>query len=170
NEQGRGHQLDGDREANQIIEDREQEVHGATSSRLCASAAISARASADAGIGQKAGRRVCIPISTTRQERILSGFVSRAGFSRESLCSAGIGQKTGRRVCMPISTILQESIRCVSPCRSGMLTPLLTIEHAPLLFGRDTTPGLVAFDLAEGGRAIRLYRRSGTATVTEVVP
>src|SRR2546426_409093 len=41
-----------------------------------------------------------------------------------------------------------------------MLTPLLTIEHAPLLFGRDTTPGLVAFDLAEGGRAIRLYRRS----------
>src|SRR2546422_10317868 len=51
-----------------------------------------------------------------------------------------------------------------------MLTPLLTVEHAPLLFGRDTSPGLVAFDLAEGGRAIRLYRRSGGATVTEIVP
>jgi hypothetical protein len=44
------------------------------------------------------------------------------------------------------------------------------IEHAPLLFGRDTTPALVAFDLAEGGRAIRLYRRSGAATATELVP
>ena len=51
-----------------------------------------------------------------------------------------------------------------------MLTPLLTIEHAPLLFGRDTTPGLVAFDLAEGGLAIRLYRRSGATTVPEIVP
>ena len=47
---------------------------------------------------------------------------------------------------------------------------MLTIEHAPLLFGRDSSPGLVAFDLAEGGRAIRLYRRSGGATVTEIVP
>jgi DNA polymerase, archaea type len=47
---------------------------------------------------------------------------------------------------------------------------VLTIEHAPLLFGRDSSPALVAFDLADGGRAIRLYRRSGDATVTEVVP
>jgi len=47
---------------------------------------------------------------------------------------------------------------------------VLTIEHAPLLFGRDSSPGLVAFDLAEGGRAIRLYRRSGGATVTEIAP
>jgi hypothetical protein len=44
------------------------------------------------------------------------------------------------------------------------------IEHAPLLFGRDGTPGLVAFDLAEGGRAIRLYRRSSAGTVTELAP
>src|SRR2546427_7246530 len=51
-----------------------------------------------------------------------------------------------------------------------MLTPVLTIEHAPLLFGRDPSPGLVAFDLAEGGRAIRLYRRSGAGTVTETAP
>jgi DNA polymerase elongation subunit (family B) len=47
---------------------------------------------------------------------------------------------------------------------------VLTIEHAPLLFGRDSSPALVAFDLADGGRAMRLYRRSGGATVTEVVP
>jgi hypothetical protein len=52
-EQGRAHQLDGDREANQIIQDREQQVHGATSSRLCASAAIFAIASAGAGIGSE---------------------------------------------------------------------------------------------------------------------
>jgi len=45
---------------------------------------------------------------------------------------------------------------------------VLTIEHAPLLFGRDQTPALVAFDLADGGRAIRLYRRSGAASVTEI--
>ena len=47
---------------------------------------------------------------------------------------------------------------------------MLTIEHAPLLFGRDPSPALVAFDLAEGGRAIRLYRRAGDKTVTETVP
>ena len=47
---------------------------------------------------------------------------------------------------------------------------MLTIEHASLLFGRDPSPGLVAFDLAEGGRAIRLYRRSGAGTVTETAP
>ena len=47
---------------------------------------------------------------------------------------------------------------------------MLTIEHAPLLFGRDPSPGLVAFDLAEGGRAIRLYRRSGAGTLTETAP
>jgi DNA polymerase, archaea type len=47
---------------------------------------------------------------------------------------------------------------------------VLTIEHVPLLFGRDSSPGLVAFDLAEGGRAIRLYRRVGAATVTEITP
>ncbi|PYN46070.1 MAG: DNA polymerase II [Candidatus Rokuibacteriota bacterium] len=47
---------------------------------------------------------------------------------------------------------------------------MLTIEHASLLFGRDPSPGLVAFDLAEGGRAIRLYRRSGAGTLTETAP
>jgi len=47
---------------------------------------------------------------------------------------------------------------------------VLTIEHASLLFGRDPSPGLVAFDLAEGGRAIRLYRRSGAGTLTETAP
>ena len=47
---------------------------------------------------------------------------------------------------------------------------MLTIEHAPLLFGRDPCPGLVAFALAEGGRAIRLYRRSGVATIAETAP
>jgi DNA polymerase elongation subunit (family B) len=47
---------------------------------------------------------------------------------------------------------------------------VLTIEHAPLLFGRDPSPALVAFDLADGGRAIRLYRRSGDGIVTETAP
>ena len=47
---------------------------------------------------------------------------------------------------------------------------MLTLEHAPLIFGRDPSPGLVAFDLADGGRSIRLYRRAGPATVTETVP
>ena len=53
---------------------------------------------------------------------------------------------------------------------TGILTRILTLEHAPLLFGRDPSPGLVAFDLADGGRAIRLHRRAGAATVTETVP
>src|SRR4030095_11907789 len=44
------------------------------------------------------------------------------------------------------------------------------IEHAPLVSGGATPPPLVALELAEGGRAIRLYRRSGAATVTELVP
>jgi DNA polymerase elongation subunit (family B) len=47
---------------------------------------------------------------------------------------------------------------------------VLTIEQAPLLFGRDPSPALVAFDLSEGGRAIRLFRRSGDQTLTETVP
>jgi len=50
-EQGGGHQLDTDRDANQVVQDREEEVHGATSSRLCASTANSVRTAADAGIG-----------------------------------------------------------------------------------------------------------------------
>ena len=53
---------------------------------------------------------------------------------------------------------------------AGILARILTLEHAPLLFGRDPSAALVAFDLAEGGRAIRLYRRAGAATVTETVP
>jgi len=47
---------------------------------------------------------------------------------------------------------------------------VLTLEHVPLLFGRDASPALVAFDLADGGRAIRLYRRVGGRTVTEIAP
>ena len=47
---------------------------------------------------------------------------------------------------------------------------MLTLEHVPLLFGRDASPALVAFDLADGGRAIRLYRRVGGRTVTEIAP
>jgi hypothetical protein len=47
---------------------------------------------------------------------------------------------------------------------------VLTIERAPLLFGRDPSPALVAFDLAEGGRAIRLFRRSGDKTLIETAP
>jgi DNA polymerase, archaea type len=44
---------------------------------------------------------------------------------------------------------------------------VLTLEGAPLLFGRDPTPGLLAFDLAEDGSAIRLYRRAEGAVCTE---
>ena len=47
---------------------------------------------------------------------------------------------------------------------------MLTLEHVPLLFGRDPSPALVAFDLADGGRAIRLYRRAGDRTIAETVP
>jgi len=47
---------------------------------------------------------------------------------------------------------------------------VLTIEHAPLLFGRDSHPGLIAYDLADGGRAVRLYRRVGETTVIETAP
>jgi len=47
---------------------------------------------------------------------------------------------------------------------------VLTIEHAPLLFGRDSHPGLIAYDLADAGRAVRLYRRVGEATITETAP
>ncbi|PYN18661.1 MAG: DNA polymerase II [Candidatus Rokuibacteriota bacterium] len=47
---------------------------------------------------------------------------------------------------------------------------MLTIEHAPLLFGRDSHPGLIAYDLADAGRAVRLYRRVGEATITETAP
>ncbi|PYM89837.1 MAG: DNA polymerase II [Candidatus Rokuibacteriota bacterium] len=47
---------------------------------------------------------------------------------------------------------------------------MLTIEHAPLLFGRDSHPGLIAYDLADAGRGVRLYRRVGEAIVTETAP
>jgi DNA polymerase elongation subunit (family B) len=47
---------------------------------------------------------------------------------------------------------------------------VLTIEHAPLLFGRDSHPGLIAYDLADAGRAVRLYRRLGDKTVIETAP
>jgi DNA polymerase elongation subunit (family B) len=46
---------------------------------------------------------------------------------------------------------------------------VLTIEHAPLLFGTDPSPGLLAYDLADDGRAIRLYRRAGALTRAETV-
>jgi DNA polymerase elongation subunit (family B) len=46
---------------------------------------------------------------------------------------------------------------------------VLTLEHAPLLFGRDPTPGLLAFDLAAGGSALCLYRRTQDAVGTETV-
>jgi DNA polymerase elongation subunit (family B) len=46
----------------------------------------------------------------------------------------------------------------------------LSLEHAPLLFGADPAPGLLAYDLADDGRAIRLYRRDGAATRVETVP
>jgi DNA polymerase, archaea type len=36
-----------------------------------------------------------------------------------------------------------------------------------LLFGWDSTPGLVAFDLADGGRAIHLYRHTGSGIALE---
>ena len=70
NEEGGGHQFDTDREANEVVQDREQEVHGATSSRLCANAAIFMRASAGAGSAREIGRRVCIPMSTILQARV----------------------------------------------------------------------------------------------------
>jgi DNA polymerase I len=47
---------------------------------------------------------------------------------------------------------------------------VLTLEHVPLLFGRDPAPGLLAFDLAEGGNAIRLYRREQGAVLTDSAP
>src|SRR5947208_5522363 len=47
---------------------------------------------------------------------------------------------------------------------------LPALEGAPLLFGRDPTPGLLAFDLAADGRAIHLYRRAEGGVRTETVP
>src|SRR5512134_2991571 len=44
------------------------------------------------------------------------------------------------------------------------------MASAPLLFGADPTPGLLAFALADGGRGIRVWRREAGATVSEVVP
>src|SRR5712691_12893773 len=55
------------------------------------------------------------------------------------------------------------------PRRRPSPSRALTLEHAPLLFGRDPTPGLLAFDLFEGGSAIRLYRRLQGAVLTETV-
>jgi DNA polymerase elongation subunit (family B) len=47
---------------------------------------------------------------------------------------------------------------------------MLEVEHAPLLFGRDPTPGILAADLDRGGRAIRLYRRVGRGLAVDVEP
>ncbi len=47
---------------------------------------------------------------------------------------------------------------------------MLEIERAPLVFGADPEPGLIAFSLVEDGTAIRLYRRRAGATVSETVP
>ncbi len=43
-------------------------------------------------------------------------------------------------------------------------------DQASLLFGADPAPGLVAFALAGDGRGIRVWRREGDRTETEVVP
>jgi DNA polymerase, archaea type len=45
----------------------------------------------------------------------------------------------------------------------------LTLERAPLLFGRDRTPGILAGQLAPGGDAIRLWRRVARETLVETV-
>lgn len=47
---------------------------------------------------------------------------------------------------------------------------MLTLEQVPLLFGRDPTPGLLAYALAESGRALTLYRREGDTVTSELVP
>ncbi len=47
---------------------------------------------------------------------------------------------------------------------------MLTLEHAPLLFGADPGPGLLAYDLAGDGRAIRVYHRDGAVTRVETLP
>ena len=47
---------------------------------------------------------------------------------------------------------------------------MLTLDRAPLLFGRDPTPGLLAYALADGGRALTLYRREGDSVTSELVP
>ncbi|MBI4269450.1 MAG: DNA polymerase II [Candidatus Rokubacteria bacterium] len=47
---------------------------------------------------------------------------------------------------------------------------MLTLERAPLLFGHDPTPGLLALDLADGGRALRLWARRDGAVRTELAP
>jgi DNA polymerase I len=47
---------------------------------------------------------------------------------------------------------------------------VLEFEHAPPLFGADPAPGLLAGDLADEGRGIRLYHREGDTTRSEVVP
>ena len=45
------------------------------------------------------------------------------------------------------------------------------LPRAPLLFGRDPAPGLLAFDLADGGRALRLWRRDAAgAVLAELAP
>ena len=48
--------------------------------------------------------------------------------------------------------------------------PALSLPEAPLLFGWEPTPGLVAATLAGRGDAMRLYRRDGDAVVAETVP
>jgi DNA polymerase, archaea type len=51
-----------------------------------------------------------------------------------------------------------------------MLEAEATLEDAPSVFGWDPTPRLLAFALADEGRGIRLYRRDGSRTVSELVP
>jgi DNA polymerase elongation subunit (family B) len=43
-------------------------------------------------------------------------------------------------------------------------------DRAPLLFGADPTPGLLAFALTADGRGIRVWRRAGPRTEVEVAP
>lgn len=47
---------------------------------------------------------------------------------------------------------------------------MLGLERPPLLFGWDSTPGLVAFEPGAAGSAIRVYRRTGDTVLSEHVP
>jgi len=47
---------------------------------------------------------------------------------------------------------------------------VLTLEHSPLLFGRDRTPGVLALDLGDGGSTVRLWLRRGATVVSERQP
>ena len=47
---------------------------------------------------------------------------------------------------------------------------MLTLELDNTVFGRDTTPGLLACSLSEDGRSITRYRRGAAATLSDTVP